>query len=62
MSIFDKITGKAKQAVGDMTGDGSLRRQGKKEEAKGNAKERLDRAEERADEEADRVADLERKT
>ena len=62
MSIFDKITGKAKQAAGDVTGDGSLRRQGKKEEAKGKAKERLDSAEERADEEADRVADLERKT
>ena len=62
MSLFDKITGKAKQAAGDIADDPSLRRQGKKEEAKGNAKERLDRAEERADEEADRVADLERKT
>lgn len=62
MSIFDKITGKAKQAAGDVADDPSLRRQGKNEEAKGNAKERLDHAEERADEEADRVADLERKT
>jgi uncharacterized protein YjbJ (UPF0337 family) len=62
MSIFDKITGKAKQAAGDVADDPSLRRQGKKEEAKGEAKERLDRAEERADEEAERVADLERKT
>ena len=62
MSIFDKITGKAKQAAGDVADDPSLRRQGKKEEQKGEAKERLDRAEERADEEADRVADLERKT
>ena len=62
MSIIDKITGKAKQAAGDVADDPSLRRQGKNEEAKGNAKERLDRAEERADEEADRVADLERKT
>ena len=62
MSILDKITGKAKQAAGDIANDPSLRRQGKKEESKGDAKERLDRAEERADEEADRVADLERKT
>ncbi len=62
MSIIDKITGKTKQAAGDVTDNPSLRRQGKKEEAKGNAKERLDSAEERADEEADRVADLERKT
>jgi uncharacterized protein YjbJ (UPF0337 family) len=62
MSIFDKITGKAKQAAGDIGNDPSLRRQGRKEEEKGEAKERLDRAEERADEEAERVADLERKT
>lgn len=62
MSILDKITGKAKQAAGDVSDDPSLRRQGKKEEAKGEAKERLDSAEERADEEAGRVADLERKT
>lgn len=62
MSILDKITGKAKQAAGDVADDPSLRRQGKQEEKKGEAKERLDRAEERADEEADRVADLERKT
>jgi len=62
MSIIDKITGKAKQAAGDLADNPRLRRQGKKEEAKGDAKERLDRAEDRADAEADRVADLERKT
>jgi uncharacterized protein YjbJ (UPF0337 family) len=62
MSILDKITGKAKKAVGDVANDPSLRREGRDEERKGEAKERLDRAEERADEEAERVADLERKT
>ncbi len=62
MSIIDKITGKAKQAAGDVADDPSLRRQGKKEETKGRAKEDLDRAEDRADAEADRVADLERRT
>lgn len=62
MSIIDKITGKAKQAAGDVADDPSLRRQGKKEETKGRAKEDLDRAEDRADSEADRVADLERRT
>lgn len=62
MGILDKITGKAKQAAGDVADDPSLRRQGKKEEQKGEAKDRLNRAEERADEEAERVADLERKT
>ncbi len=62
MGILDKITGKFKQAAGDVTDDPSLRRQGRDEERKGEAKERLDRAEDRADEEADRVADLERRT
>jgi uncharacterized protein YjbJ (UPF0337 family) len=62
VSIIDKITGRFKQAAGDVTDDPSLRRQGKDEERKGEAKERLDRAEERADEEADRVSDLERRT
>lgn len=62
MGIQDKVTGKVKQAAGDLAGDPDLRRQGRTEEAKGEAKEDLDRAEERADEEAQRVADLERKS
>ena len=62
MGILDKITGKFKQTAGDVTDDPSLRRQGRDEERKGEAKERLDRAEENADDEADRVADLERRT
>src|SRR5918997_5733380 len=32
MSIFDKITGRAKKAAGDVTGDSSLRSQGRREE------------------------------
>ena len=62
MGIFDKITGRAKQAAGDIAEDSSLRRQGKREERKGEKKEELDRAQERADEKAEEVADLERKT
>ncbi len=62
MSIIDKITGKAKQAAGDVADDPSLRRQGQKEESKGEAKERQAKAERSADEEADRVDDLERRT
>ena len=62
MGILDKITGKTKQAAGDITGDSSLRREGRDEERKGEAKEELDRAEDRADRKADEVADLERKT
>jgi uncharacterized protein YjbJ (UPF0337 family) len=62
MGILDKLTGRAKQAAGDITDDGSLRRQGKREERKGEKKEELDRAQERTEDKAEEVADLERKT
>jgi uncharacterized protein YjbJ (UPF0337 family)/uncharacterized membrane protein (UPF0127 family) len=62
MSIIDKLTGRAKKAAGDLAGDGSLKRQGAKEEKKGEAKEDLGRAQDVADDKADEVADLERKT
>ena len=62
MSIIDKITGRAKKAAGDLADDPSMRRQGQKEEAKGDAKEKQARAEERAEEERERAADLDRKT
>jgi uncharacterized protein YjbJ (UPF0337 family) len=62
MGILDKLTGRAKQAAGDLTDDGSLRRQGQREERKGDKKEELDRAQERTEEKAEEVADLERKT
>lgn len=62
MGIIDKITGKAKQAAGDVTGDPALRREGRKEERKGQAKEDLARQQDRADEKAAEVADLERRT
>ena len=62
MGILDKLTGRAKKAAGDLTDDPSLRREGSREEQKGEKKEELDRAEERADRKAEEVADLERKT
>lgn len=62
MSIIDKITGRAKQAAGDVTGDGGLRREGRKEERKGEAKDDLARADERAEAKADEVSKLERET
>ena len=62
MSIIDKITGRAKKAAGDLADDPSLRDQGRKEEAKGDAKESQVRAEERAAEERERVDRLERQT
>jgi uncharacterized protein YjbJ (UPF0337 family) len=62
MSITDKITGRLKKAAGDLTDDPSTRREGAREERKGEAKEDLDRAHEHADRKAEEVADLERKT
>ena len=62
MSITDKITGRVKKAAGDLMDDPSTRREGAREERKGEAKEDLDRAHERADRKAEEVADLERKT
>ncbi|TMM01266.1 MAG: CsbD family protein [Actinobacteria bacterium] len=62
MSITDKITGRFKKAAGDLTDDASLRRQGRQEERKGEAKDELASAHERADEKAREVANLERKT
>ena len=62
MGIQDKVTGKAKQAAGDIAGDESLRREGKQEERKGKAKDELAREQERADRKAEEVANLERKT
>jgi uncharacterized protein YjbJ (UPF0337 family) len=62
MSILDKITGRAKKAAGDVADDPSLRRQGQREESKGEAKEQLQNAQDRAAEKAQEVSDLERKT
>jgi uncharacterized protein YjbJ (UPF0337 family) len=62
MSLLDKITGRAKKAAGDLSGDSSLRREGRQEERKGEAKDELAGAHDRADAKAEEVADLERKT
>jgi uncharacterized protein YjbJ (UPF0337 family) len=62
MSITDKITGKAKQVVGDLTGDSKTRREGVQEERKGEKKDELARAQERADRKAEEVANIERRT
>ena len=62
MGITDKVTGRAKKAAGDLADDASLRREGKQEERKGDAKDELSRAQEKADAKAEEVANLERKT
>jgi uncharacterized protein YjbJ (UPF0337 family) len=62
MGLLDKITGRTKKAAGDLVDDPSLRRQGRQEERKGEAKDELAEAHETADRKAEEVADLERKT
>ncbi len=62
MGLFDKITGRAKKAAGDVTGDSSLRREGRQEERKGEAKDELAATQDKADAKAEEVANLERKT
>jgi uncharacterized protein YjbJ (UPF0337 family) len=62
MSILDKISGRFKKAAGDLSNDSELRRQGRQEERKGEAKDELANAQERADAKAEEVANLERKT
>jgi uncharacterized protein YjbJ (UPF0337 family) len=61
-SFTDKITGRVKKAAGDLADDASLRQEGRREEAKGDAKEKAAQAQERADEQQTKVEDLERKT
>ena len=62
MSILDKISGRTKKAVGDLTDDGSLKRQGAREERKGEVKDQLDNAQDKVERKAEEVANLERKT
>ena len=54
--------GYPEEAPAQVADDPSLRRDGRNEERKGEAKEELGNAQERADAKADEVADLERKT
>src|SRR3954464_12359719 len=61
MGLMDKLTGRAKKAAGDIADDASLRREGRQEERKGEAKDDLARSQEKADRKADEVADLERR-
>jgi uncharacterized protein YjbJ (UPF0337 family) len=62
MGLLDKITGRAKKAAGDIADDPSLRREGRREERKGEAKDELSGAQEKVERKATEVSDLERKT
>jgi uncharacterized protein YjbJ (UPF0337 family) len=51
----DDLKGRAKEAVGDMTDDERLKREGKADRASGKAKEKLDHLEDRAEDAIDSV-------
>ena len=52
---LDKLTGRVKQAAGDLAGNEDLRRQGEQEERKGEAKQELAQADLRAESEEARA-------
>jgi len=62
MGITDKVSGRVKQAAGDLTGNADTHREGVLEERKADAKEERARAEEHAERKDAEVADLERRT
>ena len=55
-------TGRVKKAAGDLADDPKLRRRGRQEERKGQAKDELAEEREKVDRKAEEVANLERKT
>jgi uncharacterized protein YjbJ (UPF0337 family) len=62
VSITDKITGRVKQAAGDLLGDQATKREGVKEERKGEAKEEQAHHEAQAERKAAEASNLDRQT
>jgi uncharacterized protein YjbJ (UPF0337 family) len=62
MGLTDKISGRVKQAAGDLTGDDKLQKQGRREERKDEAERELAEANEKQRRKAEELANLERKT
>ena len=44
MANMDELKGRTKEAAGDLTDDDDLRREGKVDQAKGTAKDKIDEA------------------
>ena len=57
MGNIDEAKGRAKQAVGDLTNDDDLRREGKVDEKSGQAKEMLGDLKDKAEDTIDKVKD-----
>lgn len=62
MGLTDKISGRIKQAAGDLAGNDALRREGQQEERKGEARQELAEHEAAADRRAAEVDALEHRT
>jgi uncharacterized protein YjbJ (UPF0337 family) len=62
VGIIDRISGRAKKAAGAIAGDRALRREGRSEGRKGEAKDELACSDDQADRKAEDVSDLERRT
>ena len=62
MGITDKVSGRAKQATGAITGSKSTERQGKNEEAKADKKEEAAEAQSQAEQKQAEANNLEKKT
>jgi uncharacterized protein YjbJ (UPF0337 family) len=54
---FDEATGKAKQAIGDMTDNDKMRDEGRADEAKGKGKQALGNVKNAADDAKDAISD-----
>jgi len=57
MGNLDEAKGRAKQAVGDVTGDDDLRREGKVDEKAGQAKDKVGDLKDKAESAIDKVKD-----
>ena len=55
--LTDKAKGRAKQAIGDLTGDDELHAEGERDEAAGEAKDKIDQVADSARDIVDRVTD-----
>jgi uncharacterized protein YjbJ (UPF0337 family) len=53
----DDLKGRAKEAVGDLTDDEELKREGKSDRAAGSVKDKLEKAKEKGEEFVDKAKD-----
>jgi uncharacterized protein YjbJ (UPF0337 family) len=56
MGLLDRLLGRGKKAVGDLTGDASMRREGTAQERAANAEDRAEQHEQMAQEQRDQAA------